>query len=331
MNELKLWKFILANLNIRHPVILMCVLDSIGSSPGRQGFKMAVTKNKMVGSIGGGIMEHKFVELAKEMIYERDTELYLKKQIHHKQSKINRSGMICSGEQTILLYPIKVYEKKTIAEIISCMEQNKNGTLKITSKGIFFSETSGTQQYHVEIKSTHNFLYTENIGHKNHLYIIGGGHCSLALSRLMRTLDFYVHVFEERADINTLIENEYACEKTVLKNYSELTELVPSGKNNYVTIMTFGYRTDDIALRSLINHEFKYIGVLGSKTKMKQLFNVWRKDNLPENRLKKICSPIGISINSQTPEEIAVSIAAEIIKVKNRSLRSIKNIQAENN
>ena len=83
--------------------------------------------------------------------------------------------------------------------------------------------------------------------------------------------------------------------------------------------MTFGYRTDDIALKALLNKEFKYIGVLGSKNKMEKLFDDYRSEGISESVLKRIHTPIGLDIKSQTPEEIAVSIAAEIIKVKNSS------------
>jgi xanthine dehydrogenase accessory factor len=81
--------------------------------------------------------------------------------------------------------------------------------------------------------------------------------------------------------------------------------------------MTFGYRSDDIALRALLNKPFTYLGVLGSKTKMEKLFTEYRKDEIKEELLQRVHSPIGLEINSQTPEEIAVSIAAEIIRVKN--------------
>ena len=81
--------------------------------------------------------------------------------------------------------------------------------------------------------------------------------------------------------------------------------------------MTFGYRSDNLALRSVISKDFKYLGVLGSQTKMDELFKEWKKDGLNLKQLEKIHSPIGLSIKSQTPMEIAVSIAGEIIKIKN--------------
>ena len=104
MQEIKLWNFIRENLARNIEVILLCVLESKGSSPGRQGFKMAVTTDDMVGSIGGGIMEHKFVELAKEKLKIHSAEPVIKKQIHSKSAQRDQSGMICSGEQTIFLH-----------------------------------------------------------------------------------------------------------------------------------------------------------------------------------------------------------------------------------
>ena len=91
------WKFIHNHLNNSEPVILLCVVESRGSSPGRPGFKMAVSSSGMAGSIGGGIMEHKFVELAKEKLKSLSDVSLLRKQVHNKSAGINQSGMICSG------------------------------------------------------------------------------------------------------------------------------------------------------------------------------------------------------------------------------------------
>ena len=97
MKELVLWRFILDHLQQGNPVVFMCVVESVGSSPGRQGFKMAVTEAELCGSIGGGIMEHKFVEAAKEILKEQAQGLVVKKQVHSKNVSTNQSGMICSG------------------------------------------------------------------------------------------------------------------------------------------------------------------------------------------------------------------------------------------
>jgi xanthine dehydrogenase accessory factor len=112
-------------------------------------------------------------------------------------------------------------------------------------------------------------------------------------------------------------QNKSAHEKHIVNDYSELNKLIPAGNNLYVVIMTFGYRTDDIALRALLNNQFKYLCLLGSLSKIEKMFEDYRKEGIAENLLQRIHTPIGLPIKSQTPEEIAVSIAAEIIKVKN--------------
>ncbi len=136
----------------------------------------------------------------------------------------------------------------------------------------------------------------------------------------MSQMDFYIRVYDERKNLKTMIANESAHEKYFVREYSELNNLIPPGNNHYVVIMSFGYRTDDIALRAILDKEFKYLGLLGSKSKIEKMFEDYRKEGIDENLLKQVHTPIGIPIKSQTPEEIAVSIAAEIIKVKNKDL-----------
>src|SRR5688572_5512002 len=105
MPQTAIWKFIADCLTTEKPVALLAVLHHEGSSPGRQGFKMAVTKTgEMCGSIGGGIMEHKLVEMAQNLLKKGQKQPVFKRQIHSKQAPQNQSGMICSGEQMVGIY-----------------------------------------------------------------------------------------------------------------------------------------------------------------------------------------------------------------------------------
>jgi len=226
--------------------------------------------------------------------------------------------MICSGEQTILLYPVQSKDAKHIENIISSLLQNKNGTLILSPEDFQFISNIPATDFEYHFQSEDNWLFKEKTGYKNHLYIIGGGHCALALSKLMRGMDFYIILYEEREGLNTVTQNEFAHEVIIVDDYTALGYHISSGPNQYVVIMTFGYRTDDIALRSLLDKTFSYMGVLGSKKKMEKLFADFRKDGIGESVLQRIHTPVGLAIKSETPEEIAVSIAAEIITVKNQ-------------
>ena len=191
MNKsLSTWRFLLKQLQQNIPVMMLYVLDSKGSSPGRQGFFMGVTQNgEMEGSVGGGIMEHKFVELAKEKLKSSSNEISIRKQIHDKAAANNQSGMICSGEQTILLYALKIEDLNTIDSIVSTLLQNKNGSLRISPTGLHFENELPQKDFYYQYDSENDWLYEEKIGYKNHLFIVGGGHCALAFSELLLQAD----------------------------------------------------------------------------------------------------------------------------------------------
>lgn len=316
-NQQSIWKLTINSLEQQIPVTLLYVLESIGSSPGRQGFFMAVRADgTMEGSIGGGIMEHRFVEIAKKRLAQTQKPK-VRKQIHAKTSGEHSSGMICSGEQTILLYSVKQEDSVVIQKIVSALEKNHQGSLIFSPAGIQFDAALPLQNYQFAMNSEDDWIYKEKIGYKNLLTIIGGGHCSLAFSKLMRQMDFYIKVYDDRKELKTMLENHAAHEKQVISDYAELKNLIASGQNHYVVIMTFGYRSDDIALRVLLDKKFRYLGLLGSKEKINKMFVDYRKEKIDEQLLQRVFTPIGLSIGSQTPDEIAISIAAEIIREKN--------------
>ncbi len=316
---MKFWDFINHQLNKQNKVILMTVIESRGSSPGRQGFKMAVSENfEMQGSIGGGIMEYQMVELAKTL-FDKPFKSFIKRQNHNKKAEKDQSGMICSGHQIIAFYLLNPEKEniELINEIIECLRKNCNKSLVLLQDKLFLSDEKLENQYEVKLINENNWEYHEKIAYKNEIYIIGGGHVGLSLSEMMRFLDFYVHIIDERKDLNTLKRNKFA-HKIHNTEYSKISTLIPEGNNIYTVIMTHKHVDDKNVLKNLIRKKIKYLGLMGSKTKVKTIFEQLRKENFSDKDLEKIHSPIGIDIKSETPEEIAVSIAAEIIRIKNK-------------
>jgi xanthine dehydrogenase accessory factor len=324
--QYKTWKFIQENFNSGIGVMLLYVLESRGSSPGRQGFFMAVSADgNMEGSIGGGIMEHKFVEMAKEELRKPGSQQQtgkIRKQVHDKSTARDQSGMICSGEQTLFFYLIREDDKVAIENILVSLQQGRNGSLMLTPSGIQFSPLVTGKDFEFSIQDQETWMYREKTGYRHTLFIIGGGHCALALSNLMASMDFYIRVFDDRKDLKTMIQNESANEKFIVNDYSTLGNIIPPGDHHYVIIMTLGYRTDDLAVRALLGKKFRYFGLLGSRSKVKEMMEQYRKMGIKEEWLQQVHAPTGLIIHSQTPEEIAVSIAAEIISIKNNPLHN---------
>ncbi|MEN8121603.1 MAG: XdhC family protein [Bacteroidota bacterium] len=318
---MNVWNFILTQLNENRRVILLVVIENLGSSPGRLGFKMAVAENsEMFGSIGGGIMEYEMVEYAKTLFTKSDFKPFIKKQVHNTESDKDQSGMICSGEQTILFYPIEPLKVNVtlLSNVLSCIESNCKSVFSFMPQGMNLAPNYKIEnQFYSKISAGNKWEYHEKISFTNELYIVGAGHVSLALSRTMQQLGFYVTVFDNRHALNTMEQNSYAHKKQVV-DYYEIEKHIPKGQNIYVIIMTNQHVSDKDVLSSLIRNEYKYIGLMGSKKKVQKLFAELKTEGYSDEELKKVHSPIGISIKSETPEEIAISIAAEIIMVKNK-------------
>ena len=318
--NLQTWFFIQQNLELEIPVVLLYVLKSLGSSPGREGFCMAVNqKGDLAGSVGGGIMEHKFVEMAKDMLQIANAQVSIHRQIHDKSAPKQQSGMICSGEQTILIYPVKNSDFEAIGRLNAAFENGKTGIITLKTEGIEFELSQTSLNAESNIISENEWYYKTSIGNMPHLHIVGGGHCALAFSKIMAMMDFYIHLYETRPELNTLTNNQFAHEKLVVSDFSQLSELIPENVNEFVVIMSFGYRTDDQAIRALKDKKFAFLGVLGSKKKIEKMMADYRQEGFDENWLTSIYAPVGLYIKSQTPEEIAISIAAQIIAVKNKA------------
>ena len=315
---MNIWNFLEKKLDQDNTLYLMVVTESKGSSPGKQGFSMAVcSDNSLFGSIGGGTMEFNLVEECKENLKRRELRFYSKAQ-KHEGDKADSTGMICSGKQTVAFIPLTKEDKQYISDISSCLNSNCTGLLEITEKDFCFHKTKKSidLKYQFDVYDKGNWKYQEVVGYKNTLYVIGAGHVGYAVSRLFSQLGFNVIVYDNRSDLDMLDNNQYANEKKVI-DYKIVDQFVCEGNNKFVVIMTNNHQHDIDVLSKLIPKNLAYLGLMGSKSKVAKFKKSLKKMGFGDSDLTRIHAPIGLQINSITPDEIAISIAAEIIKVKN--------------
>lgn len=312
------WTFIQKKLAADINIILLHVLQSEGSSPGRQGFKMAVAADDdFFGTIGGGIMEHKLVEKAKVMLQQQARTVTLQHQYHDKEKVKDQSGMICSGSQLNAFVPLFGSDLKTVEKIIA----SPGKAIQLSPKGLTLADETIIG---LDYKTNEDWVYTEAVNQQPVIHIIGGGHVGLALSELMKYLGFYVNLYDDRPNLNTITANTFADEKHKI-DYENIGDLFNNAARDFVVIMTVGYRTDKTVLKQLIDKPFYYIGLLGSDNKINILLKEMKAEGFTAEALNKVHTPIGINILSKTSKEIAVSIAAEIIREKNRDLPTGRN------
>jgi xanthine dehydrogenase accessory factor len=294
-------------------------VESGGSSPGKPGFKMAVTVDGRIhGTIGGGIMEKELVDKAVKFLARGMGRPQLLKLLHHEGGVGKRSGMICSGWQQLAMLPLDGNDCDAVGSLIFALKRNRPGRLKFSPGGMEFQpRRKPAAAIAFASKSVEEWLYQEEAGQRPTVTIIGGGHVGLALSRVMADLNFHIVVLDDRTRVATMAANTYAQEKQVI-SYRSIGKHVSDGNQSYVVIMTFGHQADELVLAQLVGKKLRYLGLMGSPAKIVQIFANLKKKGAAAASLKNVHAPVGLPINSHTPEEIAISIAAEIIQVKNQ-------------
>ncbi len=160
-------------------------------------------------------------------------------------------------------------------------------------------------------------FFIEPINLTPHLYIFGGGHCGLPLARLAHQIGFEYSIIEDRAEF-AHTERFPDARNLWVGDMPQIAKDLEMGNRDYIAILTRNHELDYQTLRQVIKKDAKYIGLIGSKAKKKQIFKKLVQDGFDQGLIDRIYTPIGIDIAAETPEEIAISILAEIISVKNQ-------------
>ena len=163
-----------------------------------------------------------------------------------------------------------------------------------------------------------SLVYSERIFAGKKIVICGAGHVSMPIILLAKMLGFHVTVIDDR---EMFIENAKKAGADVVMCDSFWGALVkiPGGSDTYFIVVTRGHSYDSECLRAILNKTYAYVGMMGSSRRVKIVRESLIVDGYDNGAVVGIHSPIGLSINAETPEEIAISIMAEIIQVKNRN------------
>ncbi|MGI6007086.1 MAG: XdhC family protein [Ruminococcus sp.] len=155
-----------------------------------------------------------------------------------------------------------------------------------------------------------------------HTVLCGGGHVSLAVAGILKTLDYELTVIDDREEFASAKRFPMADHVLCLDFEKEFSK-VSFPPCTYYVILTRGHEHDYTCLSDILKRSYGYLGMIGSKSKVRHQKERLRRDGFTENQIETVHAPIGLPIGGQTPAEIAVSIAAEIIQVKNRTPRDV--------
>ena len=314
--QAEFWKHCFHTIKTKQALALLLVVDSKGSSPGKAGAKMAIAPDgSRFGTIGGGQVEYNLAEQALVLLQQPESSSRLFYEQH------NGSGQVCGGMQTVLYYQCTEADIAVLQDIQYTFQHRQAMQLCVSPQGLALNKVPPRA---AKIEFSHHsetgWLYQELIAIQKTAYIIGGGHVSLALSQVLRLLDFEIIIIDQRQGVKTMTDNDYASKK-IIAPYADIKQYVKEGEQAYVFIMTHSHFTDQQVLIELFPKQLAYLGVLGSQRKIKLM-----QKNLIEiiniECWQSIHAPIGLTIHSQTPMEIAISIAAELINEINQERRS---------
>jgi xanthine dehydrogenase accessory factor len=335
----ELFEKILEEVTAGRNAVLVTIIASSGSTPRGAGARMVVFANgESFGTIGGGAVELRSQELAREVLE--------KKQSYSKGFKLAPNqvadlGMICGGDVTVYFQYFEGGDTKSIAllqKIIALFGHDKDSWI-ITEIG---DETAWNMYVYESgegIYGTDNNLdgaaiapllgnrcilkalnsrkyYTEPLVQAGRVYIFGGGHVAQELVPVLSHLDFHCVVIDDRPEFSSKALFP-AAEDALLNDFSDISKSLEIRSCDYVAIMTRGHQNDYSVLVQALRSSACYIGLIGSRNKIAATFKrLTEEDGFANEDLTRIYTPIGLDIQAETPAEIAISIAGEMIQVR---------------
>jgi xanthine dehydrogenase accessory factor len=160
-------------------------------------------------------------------------------------------------------------------------------------------------------------VYLEPILSGPKVIIFGAGHVSLPVARLSKMAGFRVAVIDDRPEFANR-ERFPDAEEVIAEEFSSALKKLKIRRESYVVILTRGHACDQEVLEWALGTEARYVGMIGSRKKVQTIFNNLKERDVPAEKLNSVHAPIGLDIGGKTPEEIAVSIVAEMIRERRR-------------
>lgn len=146
------------------------------------------------------------------------------------------------------------------------------------------------------------------------LLIFGGGHISFFLARIGKMVNFHIVVIDDRAEFANA-ERFPEADETIAEDLESVMHRLDVNSSSYIAIVTRGHQNDAKVLKWAVTNQAAYVGMIGSKGKVRTTFAHLKTEGVTQDQLNRVHAPIGLPIGAETPEEIAVSIMAEIIQV----------------
>ena len=324
--------------------VMATILSQTGSTPRLPGTRMIVRHDGgIIGTIGGGLVEADVMAAAPALLEKGGARILF---FDLDQAGLKESmDMICGGDMKVLMEVITPSASTLAAfnAFLDCAYQGKKGVLAADITGI--DETDGTviRSFYAEtgdrygdempcdalktlfsqtakerspsiIENQERLFLAEPAFSSGVVYLFGAGHVSRQVARLTHMVGFRTVVLDDREEFANRHRFESAEEIIVTEDFNGCFDAFQIEEDSYIVILTRGHSHDQIVLEQAIETRAGYIGMIGSSKKRNTIYDNMAQKGISRKALERVYSPIGVSIGGETPEEIAVSIVAELIQ-----------------
>lgn len=292
-----LFRSLVARIEQRRTAAICTVVAAAGSTPQSAGATMIVNDDMTTeGTLGGGCVEAEVRKRAFELLQRGQSELLTFKLDHDYGWD---DGLICGGTMKVAVQTLRdSVEVRSFESAAAALESRRGAMVPLR-----VSHESKPQEYHLHIEAPAKLI------------IAGAGHVGASLARMAVGLDFETRVIDDRPDLMgpdrlppPIIPVVGDIEATLRKETVDI--------DTFVVIVTRGHQHDEQALHAVIDRPAKYLGMIGSRRKVKLIFDDLAALGVDRAKLEKVHAPIGLAIGSVTVPEIAVSIMAQLIQTR---------------
>jgi len=325
---------ILQSLEQDQAIVRASVMKSSGSTPRAAGASMAVfADGSIVGTIGGGLVENASIHAAVRILKDGTSEI---REFDLTGKDAASQGMVCGGEMTILLDLMTPCDEhialaKDVLQLYAAGKANVFATIldtdsNVIGRGLWPLDgelpasvakfTMPEQARAPFVQPLENgTLFAEPLTVAETVHFIGAGHVAQATARLAATTGFRVSVIDDREEFSNAARFPDAQEVQVVDS---LDDCLPDSlkQDDYLVIMTRGHLHDRNVLAQALKTKAGYVGMIGSKKKRTSVYQSLLDSGFTQDDLNRVHCPIGLPIGAETPEQIAVSIMAELIKFR---------------
>jgi len=333
VSKMSIYSTIIESLEHGTGGVLATVIRKRGPAPREIGTKMFVDKDgKAFGTIGGGRAE---AEVRTEALRIMESGRAVIVSSFTESQRAGNMDAACGGDLEVLLEPVIERHLDLYRRIEEFMKDRKRGAIVtgfregLLTKTLVASDwrTLGDTLGLTAFQIPHDIFYRKKPLVLEHilvepirltfpLYLFGAGHVAQKLAKVAKVAEFEVTVVDDREEFANR-DNFPDADLIMLGNFKESFDCLDFTGNEYIVIVTRSHELDAAVLEQALRRPARYVGMIGSKRKVGAILNAMRAKGFEEKDVERIHAPIGVPIDAETPGEIAVSIVAQLITVRN--------------